>query len=376
MADERRISLKVLLRIEEGAFANLVLRSVLQSSKSNPKQAGLITELVYGTTRMRRSCDYVIDLFVTKLPIEDLARVALRLGVYQLVFTDIPSHAAVSETVEVVPKRLKGLVNAVLRKVSLALPIPWPKDAVALSYPDWIIDKSIEDLGQQPALDALAYMNQPAKATIRFDGYTQGKSSQLVSELLPCLEGDILDLCAAPGGKTTYLATKFPQKNLVAADIHLHRANLIKSNISKLELSNISTVVCDSTCAPFRPESFSNILIDAPCSGFGVLGKRADARWRIQEKDIDDLVKLQKNLLIEAMRLTKPNGSIVYSVCTFSKQETIGIDKWLAESYPNLVACDYPGLPWRKLGRGGIILPQDYGGDGMYILSLTNNTLG
>ncbi len=373
MADERRISLKVLLRIEQGAFANLVLRSILQSTKSNPKQAGLITELVYGTTRMRRSCDYVIDLFVTKLPIENLARVALRLGVYQILFTDIPPHAAVSETVEVVPKRLKGLVNAVLRKVSLSGPILWPSEAVALSYPDWIINKTIKDLGKQDALAALEYMNKPAKATIRFDGYAQDKSSQLVSEILPNLEGDILDLCAAPGGKTTYLATKFPSKNLVATDLHFHRVKLIQSNISSLDLTNIYTLVCDSTNSPFASGSFSNVLIDAPCSGFGVLGKRADARWRIEEKDIDDLVDLQKNLLIEAIRLTKPGGNIIYSVCTFSREETIEIDRWLEQFYPNLFAKFPVGSPWKKLGRGGVILPHDQDNDGMYVLSLTKS---
>ena len=141
-----------------------------------------VTELVYGTTRMRRACDSVIDRFVTSPP-DDATRSVLRLGAYQLVFAGVPPHAAVGETVGLAPKRTRGFVNAVLRKVSrLSIAeMSWPSDGARLSYPDWMVDLFRSELGDDDATPALERMNEPPPVTVRADGYVQDESSQWVA---------------------------------------------------------------------------------------------------------------------------------------------------------------------------------------------------
>jgi len=194
----RRLALEALLRIEQdGAYANLVLPGLLGRSSLDQRDRGFVTELVYGTTRMRRACDWLVDRFVIR-ELDLPTRMTLRMGAYQLVFLDTPAHAAVSATVGVAPTRSRGLVNAVLRRVAEA-PRTWPDEGTRLSYPNWIIDRLTADLGEVRAVAALDAMNERAVAVEREDGYHQDPASQWVAAEVCAGPGEVvLDLCAGP----------------------------------------------------------------------------------------------------------------------------------------------------------------------------------
>ncbi|MGZ4704404.1 MAG: transcription antitermination factor NusB [Acidimicrobiales bacterium] len=372
----RRLALDALLRIDqEGAYANLVLPGLLARSSLDQRDRGFVTELVYGTTRMRRACDWLVDRFVMR-DLDPPTRMALRLGAYQLVFLDTPAHAAVSATVGVAPTRSRGLVNAVLRRVASA-PRDWPDEGTRLSYPDWIIERLTTDLGEASAVEALEAMNERAVSVERDDGYHQDPASQWVAAEVCAEPGEVvLDLCAGPGGKATLLAATGAL--VVATDSRPARAGLVGHNASELGLDNVEVLSADGTRPPFVAASFDRVLVDAPCSGLGSLRRRADARWRIRPTDLDSLVDLPRRLLDSAAGLVRPGGTLVYSVCTLSDAETVGIDRWLEQEHPELVAVLPPGAPFEPHGRGALLLPQRTDApngptDGMFLVRLTRS---
>jgi 16S rRNA (cytosine967-C5)-methyltransferase len=363
--EARRLAATALQRIDAGgAYANLVVPSLLDRSGLDPRDRRFVTELAYGATRMRRSCDWLVDRFVLS-ELDPTARAFLRLGAYQLAFLDTPPHAAVSATVAAAPRKLRGLVNAVLRRVAEG-PRDWPSEGVRLSYPEWILDRLAAERGPADALAALEAMNEAAGVTERPDGYVQDEASQWVAEAVGAGAGErVLDLCAAPGGKATALAGA--GATVVAADRRRSRAGLVVANAERLGLTDrLAVLVQDGTRPGLRPASFDHVLVDAPCSGLGALGRRPDARWRIQPGDIDALAALQRDLVDAALPLVRPGGTLVYSACTLTDAETLGIDEHLAAR----VALDPPGGPWRPHGRGALLLPQDAGTDGMFVLRL------
>jgi 16S rRNA (cytosine967-C5)-methyltransferase len=371
----RRVALDALLAVDRGDRANLVLADLLGASDLEQRDRGFVTELVYGTCRMQRACDWLADHYV-KGGTDSEVRAALRLGTYQLAFLRVPSHAAVSATVEEVKGPGRKLVNAVLRRVADELergPVRWPDPAIELSYPDWIVARLGTDLGPERARAAMEIMNTPAEVTERADGYIQDRASQMVATHVGRAPGErILDLCAAPGGKATALAGGEGQRPalVVAADISLRRMEVIAANTARLELANVSAVVADGLKPAWREGSFDRVLVDAPCSGLGVLRRRPDARWRIQPADVSRLADLQQRLLEAAIPLVRPGGVLVYSVCTLTRAETAMVDRWLAEAHPELVPLPPPGDPWIPAGRGGLLVPQAAGTDGMFVLTL------
>ena len=369
----RQLAADALIRIErDGAYANIVLSPMLAKSSLEQRDRGFVTELVYGTTRMRRSCDWLIDRFLPDPERVDLvARTWLRLGAFQLAFLATPPHAAVGATVEAAPRKISGLCNAVLRKVATSLPVEWPSDAIRLSEPDWILERLTLDLGVERAIAALEAMNEPAVVTTRDDGYIQDEGSQLVAAAVDAQPCDrVLDLCAAPGGKATMLVSSGAV--VVAADLRPSRLRLLESNRDRLDISpsDMQIVGADGTRPPFRPGTFDRVLLDAPCSGLGALRRRPDARWRITQSDIGELVEIQRRLFTEAITLVRPGGELVFSVCTITAAETIGFDEWVASEFPDLAARPMTSSPWTSLGRGALLLPQDAGTDGMYLLRL------
>lgn len=371
----RALALEALLRIEDGAYANLAVPAILNRSNLDERDRAFVTELVYGTTRMGRACDWLIERFVYR-DLDPDVRTVLRLGAYQLAFLQTPAHAAVAETVDLADGRTKGFVNAVLRKVAAAgTPAhdDWPDDATRLSYPDWIIDRLTRDLGPDRAIAAMEQMNEAASVTERADGYIQDQASQQVAGLLDVEPGQtVADLCAAPGGKATLLAQRQP--GIVAAgDLNPSRAGLVSTNARRLRRSEVGTYVGDGRKPPLRTAAFDHVLLDAPCSGLGVLRRRPDARWRIRPSDVDDLVKLQQQLITAALELVRPGGTLLYSVCTLTAEESEHIDRWLSVTHPSLVALPPPAAPWEPLGRGARLLPQAMGTDGMYVLNLRRN---
>lgn len=365
----RRVAVDALVRIDEGAYANLVLPLLLERSGLDRRDRAFVTELVYGTTRMRRACDWLVDRLVDR-PLEPEVRAVLRLGAYQLAFLGTPPHASVSATVDVAPARARGLVNAVLRRLAREPAPPWPDPATRLSYPDWVVLRLAADIGADEAQAALEQMNVAPPVTERADGYVQDAASQQVAAYVGAAAGErVADLCSAPGGKATAMASAGPAL-VVAADVSPARARLVAENVGRLGLGNVAVVVADAVLPPLRPAVFDRVLLDAPCSGLGVLRRRPDARWRIQPEDVDRLAALQRRLLDGAAALVRPGGVLVYSVCTLTRAETVEVDQWLASAHPELVAVEPPGPPWAPLGRGARLLPQDAGTDGMFTVGL------
>jgi 16S rRNA (cytosine967-C5)-methyltransferase len=284
--------------------------------------------------------------------------------VYQLVFVEVPPHAAVNTTVSAAPVRARRLVNAVLRKVSAETDRTWPDDATRLSYPDWLVERLRHDLGIEPADAALAAMNVAAPATARADGYTQDESSQIVGAAVGASVGErVSDTCAAPGGKATAMAASGAL--VVASDIRASRVSLIATNRAQLDARSLVVAIADGTRLPYRDASFDRALVDAPCSGLGALRHRPDARWRIDEAAPDRLAALQFELVREAGRVVKPGGVVLYSVCTLTDAETVAVDERVARELPQLTPTPL-GEPWQVRGRGGQILPQTRSTDGMF----------
>ena len=358
----RLVAFRCLQRIDhEGAYANIVLAAELGRSKLSDRDRKFVTELVYGTTRMRRACDALVDRFVSTNPSPEV-RTVLRLGAYQLHFAGVPAHAAVGETVELAPKRARGFVNAVLRRVANT-PMTWPSDGVRLSFPDWIVERLIAELGHDDAMATLATMNDAPSVTERDDGYIQDLGSQWVAAAVPAHEGDlVLDVCAAPGGKATGIATT--GATVIAADLQPQRVGLIVENAARLGTTDVVALAADATQPPFLAGSFDHVLIDAPCSGLGTLRRRADARWRITAKDVAELAVLQQRIIDACAPLVKPGGTLIYSVCTLLAAESV--DHTFPEGFVPIT--DEPQGEWRPFGTGWRVLPHDADTDGMVVL--------
>jgi 16S rRNA (cytosine967-C5)-methyltransferase len=386
------VALEALVAVERGARANLVVPDLLGHSALDQRDRHLVTELVYGTCRMRRACDWLVDRYARGRLDSDV-RCAMRLGAYQLGWTRIPAHAAVSATVSEVSGPGRSVVNAVLRRVADDVGhglVVWPDAATELSYPDWIIEQLQRDIGPSDAVGALRTMNEAASVAWRQDGYAQDPASQMVASHLRSLLGNhlngarILDLCAAPGGKATALASpdRSPKEQsgpprgaggpslVVASDVSWARTRLMDSNIQRLRTTNVVPVVADGSAPPFRDSCFDLVLVDAPCSGLGVLRRRPDARWRVRREDVETLSALQRTLVRNAVPLLDGGGILAYSVCTLTTAETAGMDNWLATSFPQLSPLPPPRAPWAPAGRGALLLPQAAGTDGMYLICL------
>ncbi len=364
----RRVAYDVLRRIEDqGAYANLALGPALDRSGLDDRERRFVTELVYGTTRMRRACDALVDRFVSAPP-DAATRTLLRLGAYQLAFADVPAHAAVSETVGLAPKRTRGFINAVLRKVSTKQ-MRWPSDAARLSYPDWVFDRLTAELGADEALLAMARMNEPPPVSSRADGYVQDESSQWVAAGVNARAGErVLDVCAAPGGKATAIAAT--GATVVAADQRASRISLLEQNVERTG-QPLTIVIADGAASPFVAGSFDAVLVDAPCSGLGALRRRADARWRVTAADVEELAVVQRRILEASAPLVAPKGRLIYSVCTLTAAESI--DHPTPHGFEIDPEPPQAGL-WRPYGQGWRVLPHDADTDGMVLIRYRRST--
>jgi 16S rRNA (cytosine967-C5)-methyltransferase len=424
----RRVALDALLRIEDGAFAHILVPGLLGRSKLTGRDRGFVTELVYGTVRMQRALDFQLAK-VSKQAIPDVepeVRAALRLGAYQLLI-GIPAHAAVGETVEAVSARPRGYVNGVLRALArTGPPWSWPTGdeimnfGVRTSHPDWIVRMLVDEFGRADALATLALNDEPPPVTLRVnrmrasvadverelrdsgvdvqrgrlapdalvvteggdigsyaairDGRVtpQDQASQAVVGALDPQPGErILDLAAAPGGKATASAERMADTGLVvAADLHASRVRALARGARRLGLTSIVPVTADGRTRFVRPGMFDRVLLDAPCSGLGVLRRRPDARWRVRPSDVRVLSELQREMLVVAADAVRPGGRLVYAVCTISPKETRQIDEFAMSALPEFNAMMRPPAPWRPHGRGALLLPSDARTDGMFALVL------
>jgi 16S rRNA (cytosine967-C5)-methyltransferase len=361
----RSVAHDVLVRIEvDSSWVAPALDAALRRGRLDDRDRGLATELVYGVTRRRRALDAAARPFIRR-PLDPDVRAAIRIGTYQLLEQRVPAHAAVSESVDLAPRRASGLVNAVLRRVAEA---GMPRDlgpAERLSYPDWLVERLVADLGQHDAHAALAEMNVPVETPVRADGYRQDPASTWVAELVGAAPGEtVADLCAAPGGKATALAGRGAY--VVACDLRPARA---RSIVAAAESTGheLGIVVADARSPALRPAAVDRVLLDAPCSGLGALRRRADARWRIDDQAVERLAELQVELLDATADLVRPGGRLVYSVCTVTTAETTDVvDRVLSARDDLAVTTVETGNRWRRRGSGVLTLPQDHHTDGMF----------
>jgi 16S rRNA (cytosine967-C5)-methyltransferase len=373
----RRAAYQVLLRVfEDGAYADRALRSA--ASGLDERDRALTRRLAFGAVQRARTLDHAIEVLGRRKVhrLDPPVRAALRLGAYQLGFVDgVPRYAAVNESVELVRRarleRAVSFTNAVLRRLAdgigellRALPEGTAREAALRhSYPDWVAEIWERDLGLEDAIALMRAQNEPAELAVRLvrgeiDGrpdpvipgawqverldqdalaegrvWPQSRASQLVGLAVGAREGDrTLDLCAAPGGKATML-----EGEVVAVEVNEARARELEEATRRLQVSNVRVVVADGRALPGELDGFDRALVDAPCSGLGVLNQRPDLRWRAEP-----LPELQLELLRAAAGRVRPGGTVVYSVCTVNADESeavvdasgLEVDLSLAEEWP------------------------------------------
>lgn len=422
MRDARTVALDVLVRIEDGAFAHVLVPARLRASGLDPRDRAFVTRVVYGAVREQRRIDALVAAH-SHQPLERLeprVRAALRMGTYQLLHGVAP-HAAVGETVRVTSPRARGFVNAVLRSVAAAgPPFPEPESrAVRYSYPDWIVDELAASLDEERLEAVLAAGNAPAAVTLRpnplattpdalhaelaalgievargtlvpealvvrglgdpaeLPAVAQGRatpqdeaSQAVVGILDPRPGARILDIAAGPGGKATAAAERATGGLVVALDVHPGRVRLVAEARGRLGLPDLACVVADGRRVPARPEAFDRVLVDAPCTGLGVLRRRPEARWRVRPEEVAPLTELQRALLAGAAPHVARGGRLVYSVCTLTRAETLGVGSWAVAHLAGFVPAARPGPPWEPWGPGAILWPDRAGTDGMFVLTL------
>ncbi len=380
----RLTAFNILKQVEGGAFSSTLLAA--EEPLLQPSDRALSHELVLGVLRWQLQLDKIVEHF-SKRTVESLdlaVRIALRLGLYQLRFlTRIPASAAVNESVSLVrAARLSSataFVNAVLRRATretdfdpaAAISDPLEKIAIQTSHPVWLIDRWAQAFGLDQA-EAFAAANNAVPPTVfrvvanrvrhsailstlsdagavlepsdvvdeawRVSGssslirelsaageiYLQDEASQLVAHELEVKTGErVLDLCAAPGGKTTLMADRSEDGALiVAADRSSTRMATVVNTMRLHELKSIKPVLLDAAePLPFAPHSFDKVLVDAPCSGTGTLRRNPEIRWRLTPVDIFTLVEQQKRILKQAVEIIKPGGRLIYSTCSVEREE-------------------------------------------------------
>jgi 16S rRNA (cytosine967-C5)-methyltransferase len=418
---------------EDGAYADLALHA--EAAGLPPRERALATRLAYGTVQRRATLDHVIAALAAR-PVERLepaVLAALRLGVFQLAFLDrVPAHAAVGESVELAKgasRARAGLVNAVLRRAAReargivgALPDRTPGEAALRhSYPEWIAELWFATFGREAARALMAAGNEPAEAALRanalkiaaddlrarlpvpsrpadglpegvilegpFDAFSsplwheglfmpQSRAAMAVARTLDPRPGDrILDLCAAPGGKTTHLAALIRNTaRIVAVERHPGRAAALARTAARMGATTIEVRAADAA-TPQERAAYDRVLVDPPCSDLGTLAARPDARWRKPPDAPETLAAEQRRMLDAAAHALRPGGTLVYSTCTISPAENERQIEHFLDRHPgfriddppsDLPVWDHPSVP-----RFRQTLPHRDGTDGFFIARLT-----
>jgi 16S rRNA (cytosine967-C5)-methyltransferase len=373
----RTAAFVVLQRVfEDEAYADRALRTA--AYQLDERDRALAQRLAYGAVQRVRTLDHAIETLGRRrvARLDGPVRAALRLGAYQLAFVDgVARYAAVNESVELVRRagleRAVAFTNAVLRRLADGIRplIESMPDAAAgeaalkHSYPDWIAETWWDELGTDAARELMHVLNEPAPTVVRLvrgdiagtpdpdipgawhvdrvdeQALAQGRiwpqssASQLVGLAVGARDDErTLDLCAAPGGKATMLAGE-----VTAVEVNEGRARELEATARRLGATNLRVVVADGRDLPAELGGFHRALVDAPCSGLGVLNSRPDLRWRAMP-----LPKLQLQLLKAAAERVQPGGTIVYSVCTINAEEAedvvdaseLEVDPSLGEEWP------------------------------------------
>lgn len=407
----------------DGAFINHALNEIFNKSKLSDTERGFATELVYGCLKGRNRLDYIISQF-SKVKLKKMSnqvRIILELGTYQIMFMNrVPDSAACDESVKLASAyayRSRGFVNGVLRgicrgKKNIKYPAPENRAeylSVMLSFPLWIVNRLTEDYGADKCEMILNAANRayspyirknPLRepldfvSTLKADGIEtekdgeiegcyrvtgsldisssntyknglftlQNRSSQLAALTLEPRPGQlVIDMCAAPGGKTTHMAELMKNKGEIRAfDIHNHKIALINAAAKRLGIDIIKGEKRDASVPVTELEGKADkVLLDAPCSGLGVIHTKPDIRWSRKEEDIAELVDIQSKLLDTAASYLKTGGLMVYSTCTILKDENERQIERFLERHSEF-----------KLVSEKILLTHETGGSGFYIAKL------
>jgi 16S rRNA (cytosine967-C5)-methyltransferase len=414
---------------EQDAWADRALHGEARRLRLDARERALAMQLAYGTVQRAATLDHVIARFARR-PVARLdppVRAALRLGVFQLTFLDrVPAHAAVTESVELAKRdapRGAGLVNAVLRRAAreareliAALPDRTPQQAaLAHSHPEWIAQLWFDALGPAAARALMAADNEPAEAVLRantlrttaselaarlnipahlhdealildapFDAFAapeweqglfmpQSRAAMAVARLLdPQPHDRVLDLCAAPGGKTTHLAALMGNEGeIVAVERHPGRAEALRRTAARMGATIVHVLTEDATRP--QPQGFDRVLVDPPCSDLGTLASRPDARWRKAGRPVQ-LAALQARILAAGAMAVRPGGSLVYSTCTISPAENERVVEAFLATHRDFeaddLATDVPDWTHPTMPRALLTLPHRDRTDGFFIARL------
>ncbi|HEX3818106.1 MAG TPA: 16S rRNA (cytosine(967)-C(5))-methyltransferase RsmB [Chthoniobacterales bacterium] len=392
----RRLALDALRRWRTSTdFADRIIGESLGESALSASDRGFALELFYGVLRNLTLLDFCIAQLRSE-PVDPGSRDILRLGLYQLLLLETAEHAAVFETVELAAKRARPLVNAILRraareKIRLTKSIAAQPLSIQSSEPEFLIAKWKEQFGLDATTELCRWNNQPAPVYARInslkissaqflqkypksiplpthpqfvrldemaaalaggDCYIQDPSTALACELLePQPNDSVLDACAAPGGKSAFLAGLMGNVGrLVAVDRDPSRLERMRENLARLDVANTEIVHCDWTNASglFAEASFDKILVDAPCSNTGVMRRRVDVRWRLRPEDFRRMPTQQLAILNGVAPLLKAGGSLVYSTCSLEPEENEEVVRQFLHAHPDFrLTRTEKSLPWR-----------------------------
>jgi 16S rRNA (cytosine967-C5)-methyltransferase len=405
----RRVAQQVLLRVfEQGAYADRAFAGAARGL--DERERAFAQQLAYGTVQRVRTLDHAIESLGGR-PVTSFdppVRAAVRLGAYQLAFLDrVPPRAAVNESVELVRAaglgRAVGFANAILRRLAdgaRALLESLPERtateaALKHSYPDWVAELWWREVGAEEALVLMRAQNEPPETVVRLNRrqpesarvegtpdpdipdalrvervdeaaleqgliWPQSRGSQLAGLAVGARDGErTLDLCAAPGGKATQLAGE-----IVAVEKHPGRARQLQENCDRLRATNVAVVRADALDLPAQLTGFDHALVDAPCSGLGVLNSRADLRWRARP-----LPQLQRDLLRVAAERVRPGGTVLYAVCTISSEENEDVVDATGLA-PESLADEWPQFRHPRRPEFLLTLPHRHRTSGFFIARL------
>jgi 16S rRNA (cytosine967-C5)-methyltransferase len=433
-----RIVYKVL---REGAYSNIIIRQVLEEGRLGRLDKALVTEIANGTLRNLGRIDWIKSQFIKKNRIDPWIEDIIRCGIYQLLFLDrVPDSAVCNESAELARKHSHEgtvkFVNGVLRNISRSKEkLEYPdkeKDivkylSVFYSHPEWMVKKWVRDYGKEFTEELLKANNETPPFSIRCNrlkanrqelmamlaeediecsegrynseaiyirgtsaiedkatfkkGYyqVQDESSMLVAHVADPQTGErILDMCSAPGGKTTHIAELMENRGeIVARDIHKNKLKLVEENCSRLGVNIVRTELYDAMQMDDASlESFDKVLLDAPCSGLGVIRRKPDLRWKKEPDNFRELAKLQRKMLELASKYVKHGGILIYSTCTINKTENIQlIEDFLSGSEDfklESITGKIPGnLVCESANKGYLeLFPNTHGTDGFFIARL------